>query len=172
MLPIYEYRTVGTAIRSVLSNKELQMSLNGDELCVKVSTEYGRVTAAVKELIALTVYGPAPHSKCRYCGAAIRYKTVQVNGRIMDASPQNLKYEPDRKAEREHKNDCLDCLLREPSRTRADAGEHPNASPSPWNYPVEWHWQEYNYRPLSQGKGSARPGEHISAEKTVFSIFG
>jgi hypothetical protein len=112
--PGYEYATDGR-IRNGDSRHELATFMNGDELCVKVCTETGiRVIAAVKELIAISAHGPAPRFKCEYCErviGSIRERVVHLNGDQLDCSPDNLKYEPDEKAGREHELLCLEGMM-------------------------------------------------------------
>jgi hypothetical protein len=116
--PGYEYRVTDGAIRNGSSRTLLTEFLNGDELCVKVKlAQGGRVIAAVKELIALEVYGPAPRFTCPVCGdviMSVRSRVEHLNGDKRDSSPTNLKYVSDRDAERLHEILCLEELMMQP----------------------------------------------------------
>jgi hypothetical protein len=112
----YEYATDGRIrVRNGESRYELATFIGDGELCVRVRMETGkRQVAAVKELIAISVHGPAPRFKCEYCArviTSIRDKVVHLNGDPLDCSPDNLKYEPDESAGRQHELLCLEGMM-------------------------------------------------------------
>jgi hypothetical protein len=107
---------------------------DGEDIRVIVELYNGsRVQAVRKEIIAIECHGPAPRFICPVCGdTSIRNVVEQLNGNPRDSSPDNLTYLADTDVEREHEVQCLERLMWEPSRTRTDAGYHPNGSPSGW----------------------------------------
>lgn len=108
----HQYRTTDTTIRNGHQNN-LSDRIIGGNVYVKVRLWDGRRELALKkDLIAISVYGLPPRWHCDVCGTPVPYIAKQLNGKITDTTPDNLKWVPNVPAQLYH-GLCLEHLIQE-----------------------------------------------------------